>query len=146
MSKSKVCLHWTALAYAAWLLTCDYISISAPSQCQMINLYTSKKYITIVISICPEISRNRWCHVKQWCNLQWSNEQTPLVPVSLIIIRTALMGTQHPLMPLRPTLRWTLLQLGLGPMSRNFYTMPEDPRPRPRLKGDGLKYAMLFSV
>ena len=44
------------------------------------------------------------------------------------------------------TLLWTLLQLGLGPMSRNFYTMPEDPRPRPRLKGDGLKYAMLFSV
>ena len=29
---------------------------------------------------------------------------------------------------------------------RGYVTMPEDPRPRPRLKGDGLKYAMLFSV
>ena len=38
-------------------------------------------------------------HVKQWCTLQWSYEQTPLVPVSFIKICTALMGTQHPLMP-----------------------------------------------
>ena len=91
---------FTSLDSSAWLLTCDHINnifIAAQTQCQ-INLYTSKKDINILSSrptpslwfiFALKFRETEWCHVKQWCNLQGSYEQTPLVPVSLIIICTA---------------------------------------------------------
>ena len=134
MSKSKVCLHWTALQHDCWrAITSPFLQ----SQCQ---ISTWKKDTIIVIYICPKISRNRWCHVKQWCKLQRGYEQTPLVPVRLIIICTVSVGSQYVLFYPSTIRAYVILWTS--------NTMPLDPRPRPRprLKGDGLKYAMLFSV
>ena len=113
-----------------------------------------------MVYIYLEISRNRWCHVEQWCNLQGSYEQTPLVPVSLIkFVQHAVGITLCVQQPSNLYSAWS------EPWTKIYYshstvnsstiswayisnfkpTMPEDPRPRPRLKGGRLTYAMLGS-
>ena len=140
---------------------------TVPHQLEVVHVekrhWYTVQYTIIVVYICLEISRNRWCHVKQWCNLQGSYEQTPLVLVSLIKFVQHAVGIKFVCSLQQPRNLysawgepWTKIcyyhsTVNSSTISRAYIsnfkpTMPEDPRPRPRLKGGRLTYAMLVSV